>query len=571
MALKRTLLVGSTVLLILLNVHYCCASGPCDNCACFPLMTDISNHVYRLYPNLISIDTSCNDLGTGCDYGSASCWHLSESAHIYDHVPKNDCYDGGGRIALTQCAFVDWWTDGFEFDDVKDLPVTVTLSFNYSLSALSYLLLGPDEYQEYGGHANSQIHVLADGGDTTVYRELLPPSPPRYDYSLNSSGPGGPIIQKTTVSTLVPQVYTFLMHTDLELPWCRYDDPEDSSTELHRCGVADASTDLVVSYIDFDFHAKRWHIKFDPTPFVVDTLAGSEAKRMCSLTNYSPFTIRVGSASTSSPYFSASINYHIIPPGKATTLDITFEPTYPGIYFDYLVVETQPSSFTKTIKLTGRAYPDDDDKEKLKKNIPIDIKSEVFDAIIEFGLESIIPEVPNVIFPVTFTVDFGDNSSPFSSTVNSSLPSIGSVLHTYPSTGDDTYVATITAVDSLGLGLPAEAINAVAGPPISLAVGPSIIALYPPSIAGYRGAMDSFKTIIIIGGTPPYSAISNNTSVAECSVAGETIRVWSVAEGLAQVTITDNAGNSIDVPVGVGIPVSSGPASSPPMLELLLD
>ncbi len=85
--------------------------------------------------------------------------------------------------------------------------------------------------------------------------------------------------------------------------------------------------------------------------------------------------------------------------------------------------------------------------------------------------------------------------------------------------------------------------------PAPLSVDPTALSLVP----GDDGA------ITVTGGTAPYSAGSSNESAATESVSGNTVTVTAVADGTADITITDNAGSSETVSVTVQTVLSVQP------------
>ncbi len=81
---------------------------------------------------------------------------------------------------------------------------------------------------------------------------------------------------------------------------------------------------------------------------------------------------------------------------------------------------------------------------------------------------------------------------------------------------------------------------------------PSLFTTAPASLTVSVGAAQEFT---IGGGTSPYTAVSNNASIAIAGVKDTRLTLGGVADGTAQITIRDAAGATVTV----GMIVSSGP------------
>jgi hypothetical protein len=74
-------------------------------------------------------------------------------------------------------------------------------------------------------------------------------------------------------------------------------------------------------------------------------------------------------------------------------------------------------------------------------------------------------------------------------------------------------------------------------------IAPAIVKLIPGSTQSYE----------IVGGTPPYTAVSDNTSRVTSAVTGSTLALSAIAIGDAIVVIFDKAGTQISTSVTVGL------------------
>jgi type IV pilus assembly protein PilY1 len=140
-------------------------------------------------------------------------------------------------------------------------------------------------------------------------------------------------------------------------------------------------------------------------------------------------------------------------------------------------------------------------------------------------------------------------SSPY--TVSISDPSVVSVTlnnDTLSVTAEGTGSATIQISDNAGANTYVD-VN-VAEP---LTVFPANISFYPGQTA----------SVVVSGGTPGYTAVSGNPSVADISVSGNTVTVFAVAGGTITVTITDMADNHAYVTVTVGETITPGLGDCP--------
>nr|WP_295937808.1 hypothetical protein [uncultured Acidovorax sp.] len=83
---------------------------------------------------------------------------------------------------------------------------------------------------------------------------------------------------------------------------------------------------------------------------------------------------------------------------------------------------------------------------------------------------------------------------------------------------------------------------------VTATVQVSAMAVSPASITGPAGTSN---TVVVNGGVAPYVVSSTNTAVATASVSGSSVSVSLIAQGSADVKITDAAGTSVIISVTV--------------------
>ncbi len=110
-------------------------------------------------------------------------------------------------------------------------------------------------------------------------------------------------------------------------------------------------------------------------------------------------------------------------------------------------------------------------------------------------------------------------------------------------------IAVLLTACGGGGGAPGTSPGSAPTPAIS---PPSLFTTAPASLTVSVGAGQEFT---IGGGTSPYTAVSNNASIAIAGVKDTRLTLGGVADGVAQITIRDAAGATVTV----GMIVSSGP------------
>ncbi|WP_265285860.1 hypothetical protein [Verminephrobacter eiseniae] len=107
-----------------------------------------------------------------------------------------------------------------------------------------------------------------------------------------------------------------------------------------------------------------------------------------------------------------------------------------------------------------------------------------------------------------------------------------------------TATSTVTVLDATGAFCPAITVTVSASVQTSppLAVDPSKIE---------SSLRTTSRTMIVSGGTPPYTVVSTDQGVATVSIAGSTITVNLRAQGSAKIVVTDSKGQTIMPEVSV--------------------
>ena len=130
----------------------------------------------------------------------------------------------------------------------------------------------------------------------------------------------------------------------------------------------------------------------------------------------------------------------------------------------------------------------------------------------------------------TFTTTISGGEKPYPvvsdkpAIATATIDSEGRLVVTGVSAGD----AAITVTDSVG--------NAVV---VSVNVQAAVLTLSPSSGSGNTGSQLSFN---VSGGKGPYTAASDNLSIARAAVNGSTVKVDLLAAGSAKITVTDSIG-----------------------------
>jgi hypothetical protein len=160
-----------------------------------------------------------------------------------------------------------------------------------------------------------------------------------------------------------------------------------------------------------------------------------------------------------------------------------------------------------------------------------------------------IGEVPPLaVSPDNVTMAVGSSASsnisgglpPYSgSSADSSIATVSVSGSTATITGVNAGSTTVTITDSIGSTATINATVSAAVPPLDV------------SQDNVTLAATTSTDINISGGETPYTATSDDTTVATASVSGSTLTIDGVAVGTATVTVTDNATDSTTVDVTV--------------------
>ena len=140
-------------------------------------------------------------------------------------------------------------------------------------------------------------------------------------------------------------------------------------------------------------------------------------------------------------------------------------------------------------------------------------------------------------------------------------------LSPYTASTDNASVATVTvsnntlSVTAVGVGTAVIIVSDDAGGKAyigvivaePLAVSPANVSFYPGQTA----------TVTVTGGTPGYTVISGNPSVADVSVSGDTVTLLAIGGGTITITITDMLDNHTFATVTVGETIASGLGDCP--------
>lgn len=110
--------------------------------------------------------------------------------------------------------------------------------------------------------------------------------------------------------------------------------------------------------------------------------------------------------------------------------------------------------------------------------------------------------------------------------------------------------STVTVVAQPKAGSATLVITDASGATLNVTVTVQVSTL-SASPAAVIGAAGSSNTLAINGGVAPYTVSSNNMSVATASISGSSVTVTLLAQGAADVRITDAAGQSVVVSVTV--------------------
>ena len=140
----------------------------------------------------------------------------------------------------------------------------------------------------------------------------------------------------------------------------------------------------------------------------------------------------------------------------------------------------------------------------------------------------------------TYTV--GGGAAPYSATSsNATVVSVSLVGDSLKVTGLTAGLANVVILDKLG----ARLTIAVTVPTVS---NLALFTTAPPAVTVAIGSAPGYS---VGGGTGPYTATSNNTSVATVSLVGSNLTISSVAAGSANIIVRDSTGAVITVAVTV--------------------
>ena len=133
----------------------------------------------------------------------------------------------------------------------------------------------------------------------------------------------------------------------------------------------------------------------------------------------------------------------------------------------------------------------------------------------------------------------------------------------YTATSSNTSVAKVAVTGSnlkvtgVSAGSASIVVRDSAGATVNIAVtvpNTTTVALYTTAPSSFTVASASKTVYTVGGGTSPYTAVSDNTSIASVSLSGGSLEVSGVAIGKAMITIRDNAGSILTVSVSVATP-----------------
>jgi hypothetical protein len=147
---------------------------------------------------------------------------------------------------------------------------------------------------------------------------------------------------------------------------------------------------------------------------------------------------------------------------------------------------------------------------------------------------------------VTFAVgasgafSVGGGAAPYSVTTSNSTVAIASISGTALTINAVAAgTATLAVIDSKGTQVPITVI---------VSNGPTVPLFTNAPVSGVTLTVPNTATYTIGGGTAPYLVSSSNTSAATVTVSGTSFTVTAVAAGIANIVVTDSAGNPVKIP-----------------------
>ena len=137
---------------------------------------------------------------------------------------------------------------------------------------------------------------------------------------------------------------------------------------------------------------------------------------------------------------------------------------------------------------------------------------------------------------------------------------VGGGTGPYTATSDNSNVAAVSlqgvnlTITGLTAGSASIFVRDSAGTIVTLrvtVVGAAIVPLFTTAPPSVTIAISSTQTYGVGGGTGPYTATSNNVSVADVSLVGNSLKVTGITAGAANVVIRDSQGATVNVAVTV--------------------
>jgi len=141
--------------------------------------------------------------------------------------------------------------------------------------------------------------------------------------------------------------------------------------------------------------------------------------------------------------------------------------------------------------------------------------------------------------------------------------SIGGGTLPYSATSSNTSVATVSVtgssltVNGLSAGSASVVVRDNAGATVPIAVtvpNTTTVPLYTTAPSSVTVASASTTAYTVGGGTSPYTAVTDDTSIASVSLSGGSLAVTGVALGKANIRIRDSAGSILTLSVSVATP-----------------
>ena len=137
---------------------------------------------------------------------------------------------------------------------------------------------------------------------------------------------------------------------------------------------------------------------------------------------------------------------------------------------------------------------------------------------------------------------------------------VGGGTGPYTATSDNSNVAAVSlqgvnlTITGLTAGSASIFVRDSAGTIVTLrvtVVGAAIVPLFTTAPPSVTIAISSTQTYGVGGGTGPYTATSNNVSVADVALVGNSLKVTGITAGAANVVIRDSQGATVNVAVTV--------------------